>query len=736
MSNLYTQKMTRNRTTQLETPVESLAPFQAEAELAELAELLRWHDELYHGQDQPEISDAEYDALRNRNNAIEARFPELVRKDSPSRRVGAAPAAGFRKIRHSVAMLSLGNAFTRQDMRDFVESLRNFMRELSDPAIPIELVGEPKIDGLSLSIRYEQGRLVSAATRGNGSEGEDVTANVATIAEIPKTLAGRGWPETLEVRGEVYMSDEDFLSLNARQAEAHETLFANPRNAAAGSLRQLDAAITAQRPLRFFAYAWGEISEPLAETQWKARQRLQELGFRLNEPARLVKVAGEDFDTIFSLYDDIQTQRASLGFSIDGVVVKVNRLDWQARLGFVSRSPRWAIAWKFPPEQAQTSIKTISVQVGRTGKITPVANLSPVNVGGVLVSRASLHNQDEIQRKDIRAGDTVIIQRAGDVIPQVVSVVLDQRPPGTEPYRFPTTCPDCLEPLVRKPGEADTFCVNGLNCPAQAVERLIHFASRDAFDIEGLGVKNIESFYAKGLIRSPVDIFTLELRNGSPAAPGARAAEEATPPLREWEGWGEVSERKLYDAIQRVRTIPLDRFIYALGIPQVGQSTARLLARHYLRLGHWRECMEQAFDTETEAHAQLLAINGIGQNMAEDILNFFHEPRNLEILDQLTLPQNGLAPLLTIIDFAPPVAASPIAGKTVVFTGSLETLSRNEAKARAESLGANVAGSVSKKTDYVVVGADAGSKEKKARELGLTILNEKEWLAYISEKGM
>ncbi len=724
--------MTRNRTTQFEIPVELLTTSQAEAELAELAEMLSWHDKLYHGQDQPEISDAEYDLLARRNSAIESRFSELIRSDSPSRRVGAAPATGFRKIRHSVAMLSLSNAFSQQDMRDFIDSLRNFMRELNDPSTSIELVCEPKIDGLSLSIRYEHGRLVFAATRGNGIEGEDVTANVRTIAEIPKTLVGRIWPETLEVRGEVYMSDEDFLSLNARQAEAQETLFANPRNAAAGSLRQLDASITAQRPLRFFAYAWGELSEPLAETQWDARQRLKTLGFRLNEPARLVRVTREDFDGLFSLYDDIQNRRASLGFSIDGVVAKVNRLDWQARLGFVSRSPRWAIAWKFPPEQARTVIRTISVQVGRTGKITPVANLTPVNVGGVLVSRATLHNQDEIRRKDIREGDTVIIQRAGDVIPQVVSVVLEKRPSGTDPYRFPATCPDCLEPLVRKPDEADTFCVNGLNCPAQAVERLIHFSSRDAFDIEGLGIKNIESFYSKRLIRSPVDIFTLEARDGSPVAPHAKLAEETvTQPLREWEGWGEVSERKLYDAIQRVRTIELDRFIYALGIPQVGQSTARLLARHYLTLWHWRECMEQAFDKETEAYGQLLAINGIGQNMAEDILNFFHEPQNREVLDKLTLPQNGQSPLLTIVDFTPPVSTSPIAGKTVVFTGTLETLSRNEAKARAESLGANVAGSVSKKTDYVIVGADAGSKEKKARELGLNILNEKEWLELI-----
>jgi DNA ligase (NAD+) len=713
--------MTAQRTTLFEIPVESLNPSEAKAEMAELAELLRLHDELYHGLDRPEISDAEYDALARRNSAIETRFPELVPEDSPSRRVGAAPAMGFRKIRHRVAMLSLSNAFGQQDMRDFVESLRNFMRELNDPSMPIDLVAEPKIDGLSLSIRYEKGQLVVAATRGNGTEGEDVTANIQTIADIPKRLAGDGGPAIVEVRGEVYMSDEDFLALNDRQAEAGDNTFANPRNAAAGSLRQLDPSITAQRPLRFFAYAFGELAEPFAKTQWEARQKLQSWGFRLNGPARLVTVMGEDFSALFAYYDEIQGKRAGLGFSIDGIVAKVNRLDWQARLGFVSRSPRWAIAWKFPPEQAMTVVCKISVQVGRTGKITPVANLAPVNVGGVMVSRATLHNQGEIQRKDIREGDTVIIQRAGDVIPQVVSVVLDKRPPGTEPYPFPAKCPDCGEPLMRNADEADTFCVNGLNCPAQAMERLIHFVSRDAFDIEGLGIKNIESFFGQGLVRSPVDIFTLESRDG-----------ETCPPLREWEGWGEVSARKLFDAINRQRKIPLDRFIFALGIPQVGQSTARLLARHYLSLSHWRESMALAEDKSSDAYEELISINGMGQNMAEDILNFFREPHNLEVVDKLTLPANGQASLLAVADFAPLTFASAIAGKTVVFTGTLETLSRNEAKARAESLGAKVAGSVSKKTDYVVLGADAGSKEKKARELGLPILSEKEWLELIA----
>jgi DNA ligase (NAD+) len=712
--------MAHNYTQFFDIPPESLDSAQAEAELAELSQLIQYHDERYHAQDNPEISDAEYDGLRQRNQFIEARFPALVRADSPSHRVGAAPAAGFRKIKHAVPMLSLGNAFEREDMVDFVESLRNFLRDLQDPSVPIELLAEPKIDGLSLSIRYERGKLVNAATRGSGSEGEDVTANVKTIAEIPKQLPGQGWPQVLEVRGEVYMSDEDFLALNARQIEACENLFANPRNAAAGSLRQLDAAITAQRPLRFFAYAWGEVSAPFAETQIQARRQLQAWGFTLNEPARLARIVGEDFAELFACYDDIQAKRAGLGFSIDGVVVKVNRLDWQARLGFVSRSPRWAIAWKFPPEQAQTLINAITVQVGRTGKITPVANLQPVNVGGVLVSRATLHNQDEITRKDIREGDTVIIQRAGDVIPQVVSVIQDLRPADSVPYQFPPTCPDCGEPLVRNADKADTFCVNGLNCPAQAMERLIHFVSRDAFDIEGLGIKNIEAFYGKDLIKTPADIFTLETRDG-----------QHSPSLKDWEGWGETSARKLFDAIQRVREIPLDRFIYALGIPQVGLSTARLLARHYLTLAHWRASMEQAFDAESEAYGQLLAINGIGANMAADILAFFHEAQNREVLDKLTLSLADQPPLLTITDFKPPAAVSPIVGKTVVFTGTLETLSRNEAKAKAEALGANVAGSISKKTDYVVVGADAGSKEKKARELGLNVLSEQEWLTLI-----
>jgi DNA ligase (NAD+) len=621
-------------------------------------------------------------------------------------------------------MLSLGNAFTQQDIIDWLDGIRNFLMELKDPSVPIHLACEPKIDGLSLGIRYEHGDLVSAATRGNGIEGEDVTANVKTMRDIPPRLLGHGWPDVLEVRGEVYMTDEDFLKLNDQQAQSGGKLFANPRNAAAGSLRQLDPGVTASRPLRFCAYAWGEVSQsasrPFASTQWEARGKLEGWGFHLNEPSRLAKVLDGDLGEVSAYYDRIQLQRSSLGFSIDGVVLKIDRLDWQNRLGFVSRSPRWAVAWKFPPEQGLSVIESIQCQVGRTGRITPVAHLKPINIGGVLVQRATLHNADEISRKDIRIGDTVIVQRAGDVIPQVLSVVKDNRPASGEPYEFPSHCPVCGSLLVREEGEADTYCTGGLICSAQVVERLKHFASRDAFDMEGLGEKNIELFHDKGLIKTPVDIFTLEARDG-----------QEHPPLHEWEGWGETSARKLFDAIQRARTVPLDRFLYALGIHQVGQATARLLARHYLTLPNWRKSMEAALNKESEAYSGLLSINGIGRSMVDDILGFVAEPKNREILDMLTVAGPGRAPLVTVTDFELPASTSPVAGKTVVFTGTLETMSRNEAKARAESLGANVAGSVSKKTDYVVAGPGSGSKEKRARELGVAILTERQWIELI-----
>jgi DNA ligase (NAD+) len=716
--------MPRDISSPTDKPIELLTSEEAASELEKLSEAIAYHDRLYYAQDQPELTDAEYDALRKRNNALEAHFPELIRDDSPSKKVGTAPASGFKKVRHAVPMLSLDNAFDRGDIADWLSSIRNFLRELRDPSVAINIDCETKIDGLSCSLRYERGKLVSAATRGSGVEGEDITANVRTIKDIPQKLHGSGWPEVLEVRGEVYMRDEAFLRLNEKQAETGGKIFANPRNAAAGSLRQLDPGITASRPLGFFAYTWGEVSEPFARTQSEARNKLEKWGFHLNEPARLVIVSDEDLSGLYDYYDSIELQRSGLGFSIDGVVLKIDRLDWQNRLGFVSRSPRWAIAWKFPPEQAHTEILDIQCQVGRTGKITPVAHLKPINVGGVLVARATLHNEDEIKRKDIRIGDTVIIQRAGDVIPQVVAVEMERRSKSSVPYRFPDKCPVCDSLLVREEGEADTYCSGGLICAAQVIERLRHFASRDAFDIEGLGIKNIELFYSKDLIKTPADIFTIEDRDG-----------QSLPPLREWEGWGPTSARKLFDAIKRARVISLDRFVYALGIRQVGEATARLLARHYLTFERWRKCMEEAIDKGSRAYADLLSITGIGESMIDDLIGFFAEPNNLEILDALTNSSGkGGKPLVTVIDFEAPSGSSPITGKTVVFTGTLETMSRSEAKVQAEALGANVAGSVSSKTDYVVAGPGAGSKEKKARELGLTVLTEAQWLDLIGSR--
>jgi len=715
--------MKKNRTERFDVPVDRMTEEQARSELSELAERIAHHDRLYHEKDRPEITDAEYDALRRRNNDIEAGFPHLILPNSPSRRVGAEPASGFRKKRHAVPMTSLGNALTLDHMRKFLDGVRNFILELHDPDVCIELVGEPKIDGLSCSLRYEKGILRLGLTRGNGIEGEDVTANARTIKDIPHRLNGKGWPDVFEARGEVYMSDEDFLRLNEQQESMGGKRFANPRNAAAGSLRQLDPGVTANRPLRFFAYAWGEVSAPIAQTQWGARDKLKEWGFRLNEPSVLVEVAGSDTATLSGYYETIRIQRSSLGFSLDGVVMKVNRIDWQDRLGFDSRSPRWAIAWKFPPEQALTVIRDIVVQIGRLGRATPVADLAPINVGGVLVSRATLHNQDEIERKDIRVGDTVVIQRAGDVIPQVVEVVEDRRPVHSRPYLFPTHCPVCGSTLAREEDAAGTYCTGGLYCQAQARERLLHFVSRNAFDIEGLGEKNIQLFYEKGFIRTPVDIFTLEERD-----------RQSDQPLATWKGWGDTSAHNLFDAIHRARTISLDRFIYALGIRQVGEATARILARHYLTRKNWCQSMEAAVDPDSEARQDLLSINGIGESMAEDIVSFFREPQNQEVLNRLYSPRNDGESLVTVRDFEPLNLASTVSGKTVVFTGMMETMSRSEAKAHAERLGANVASSVSRKTDYVVTGPGAGSKEKEARKLGLMILSEREWLDLVRKE--
>jgi DNA ligase (NAD+) len=689
-----------------EMPVDQLTLAQAEEELTRLAREIAHHDRLYYQKDQPEISDADYDALRRRNEAIERRFPALVRIDSPSHRVGAAPAAGFAKVVHARPMLSLNNAFAEEEVHEFLARVRRFLGLAADE--PVEIVAEPKIDGLSVSARYEHGRFVQGATRGDGVTGEDVRENLRHVKGLPERLAGRHAPGLLEVRGEVYMTKSDFMKLNEEQEKAGKPLFANPRNAAAGSLRQLDPRVTAGRRLSAFFYASGEMSGNLGETQWEFLAALRALGFATNPLARLCP----DIDAALEVYREIAATRAKLAYEIDGVVYKVNRFDLQRRLGMVSRAPRWALAHKFPAERAETLLEDITIQVGRTGTLTPVAVLAPVTVGGVVVSRATLHNEDEIARKDVRIGDTVIVQRAGDVIPQIVGVVMERRPKGAKPYRFPTRCPVCHSHATREPGEVARRCTGGLICAAQARERLRHFVARDAFDIEGLGRKHIEAFFEDGLLKSPVDIFRLHRH---------RAVLESR------EGWGKQSIDNLFHAIDARRHIALDRFIYALGIPQVGQATARLLAKTYRSVETWRTAMAAAQDRESEAYRELTGIEGIGPAVAQDILDFFAEPHNRQVLDEL-------AREVTVEAFTPPAAAtSPIAGKTVVFTGTLERMTRNEAKARAESLGASVAGSVSKKTDYVVVGADAGSKAAKASALGVKTLSESEWLELIGE---
>jgi DNA ligase (NAD+) len=689
----------RPRGTATEPDVDGLTPEQAAEELEALAREIARHDMLYYGKDAPEVSDAEYDALRVRNAAIEARFPDLVRIDSPSQRIGAAPTTGFGKVTHAVPMLSLDNAFSDDEVTEFVARVRRFLKLAADEEVA--LMAEPKIDGLSISLRYEDGRFVLGATRGDGTTGENVTANLRTLDDIPDRLRGKGWPAVLEVRGEVYMRKSEFLALNARQVRAGAKPFANPRNAAAGSLRQLDSSITATRKLGFFGYAWGEVSEPLGKTLKEARGRLASWGFTLNSG----KICA-DVGAVLAFYRDQEADRAGLDYDIDGVVYKVNRLDWVSRLGQVSRSPRWAIAHKFAAERAQTMLERIEIQVGRTGTLTPVAHLTPVTVGGVVVSRATLHNEDEIKRKNIREGDTVVVQRAGDVIPQVVEVITDKRPKSSRPFHFPDKCPRCGSLAVREEGEVAWRCTGGLICPAQAVERLKHFVSRDAFDIEGLGGKHIEAFWNDKLIATPGDIFRLADRRDEIASR---------------EGWGEKSADNLLAAIAQRRRIGLDRFIYALGIRQVGEATARLLARTYHDFDSWRRAMAAAEDRTSDAYAELTDIDGIGPSMADDILGFFAEPHNQDVLDDL----DGLLDITAVA--APKASGSPFAGKTVVFTGTLSTLGRKEAKARAEVLGAKVAGSVSKKTDYVVVGTDAGSKAKKAAELGVTVLSEDEW---------
>ena len=705
-------------------PVDALTMEEAASELARLAAEIARHDRLYHGDDAPEISDADYDALVRRNSEIEARFPELVREDSPSARVGAAPRDGFGKVRHAVPMLSLGNAFAPADITDFVARIRRFLSVAEDDAL--ELTAEPKIDGLSISIRYEAGRFVAAATRGDGAEGENVTANVATINAIPARLTGNDVPDLIEVRGEIFLGRSDFAALNASQAAAGAKVFANPRNAAAGSLRQLDPKVTAARPLQFFAYTWGEASALPAETQAGVIAAFASWGLPTN-PLMEVHTSAQE---LIAYHQRIGLERSTLDYDIDGVVYKVNRLDLQERLGFVSRAPRWAIAHKFPAEQATTRLNAIEIQVGRTGALTPVAKLEPVTVGGVVVSNATLHNEDEIARKDIRVGDLVRVQRAGDVIPQVLGPVLDQRPADAVPYEFPKTCPRCGSHAERevdlKSGEADVVrrCTGGLKCPAQAIERLKHFVSRNAVDIEGMGAKQIEFFFETGRVRQPADIYTLAGRDA--------AGDE---PLAEIKGYGKRSVDKLFAAIDERRTIALDRFIFALGIRHVGETTARDLARAFGSWQAFRTAITRAVAERDanpdglpfgEACDEIGNIDGIGGAVVGALVAFFSEHHNIEAIDALLAE-------VKVADFERlATAQSPVTGKTVVFTGTLERMSRNEAKAQAERLGAKVSGSVSKKTDYVVAGAEAGSKLTKARDLGVSVLTEDEWLALIA----
>ena len=699
-------------------PVDVLTETEAKAELKRLAAEIAGHDVAYYRQDTPKVTDAEYDELRARNASIEARFPEFLRADSPSSRVGAAPVEAFGKVRHAVPMLSLGNAFDDEEVTDFVARVRRFLG--LQPDASIEVVAEPKIDGLSISLTYERGRLAKAATRGDGTEGENVTPNVMTIKQISKQLIGKGVPDLIEVRGEIYLAHDDFKSLNAEQAASGGKVFANPRNAAAGSLRQLDSSITARRPLRFFAYAWGAASALPAETQSGVVEAFRRWGLPTNPLMRVC----ESVDAILAYYREIAGKRATLGYDIDGVVYKVNHLDWQERLGFVSRAPRWAIAHKFPAEEVTTRLLDIEIQVGRTGALTPAAKLEPVTVGGVVVSNATLHNEDEIARKDIRIGDTVIVRRAGDVIPQVMGVVLDKRPRGTKPYKMPDVCPACGSKATRevdeKTGRADVVrrCTGGLICPAQAKERLKHFVSRNAFDIEGLGEKQIELFYDEGRIMRPADIFTLQQRDAK--LPETRR-------LAEKKGFGAKSTENLFKAIEARRKIGLERFIYALGIRHVGETTARDLAKALGSLEAFRNaCVAAARDgKDSEAYRDLDNIEGIGETVVDALSDFFGEPHNVAVLDDLEEQ-------VDVGRFVRQAATdSPVTDKTVVFTGSLEKMTRGEAKALAERLGAKVAGSVSKKTDYLVAGSDAGSKLTKAREAGVAVLTEDEWLKLI-----
>jgi DNA ligase (NAD+) len=709
---------------------DKLTKTEAKAELARLAAEIAGHDRRYHGEDAPTVSDAEYDALKRRNDAIETRFPDLVRPDSPSHRVGSRPSEKFAKVVHARPMLSLDNAFSDEDIEDFVARIRRFLNLKENDEIVF--TAEPKIDGLSASLRYEDGVFVQGATRGDGTEGEDITANLRTITDVPLRLHGRV-PKVFEVRGEVYMLHKDFAALNKRLEKEGKPLYVNPRNTAAGSVRQLDPAITASRSLHFFAYTWGAVSEMPAKTQWDMLQTFKAWGFKVSPLVRRCKTTAE----ILKFYRDIEGKRAGLGYDIDGVVYKVDRLDLQERLGFISRSPRWAIAHKFPAEQAETTLVKIDIQVGRTGKLTPVARLKPVTVGGVVVENATLHNEDEIARLDAREGDTVVIQRAGDVIPQVVRVIAEKRPRGAKPYQFPHNCPVCHSHAVREVDEktgkedVDRRCTGGLICAAQAVERLRHFVSRDAFDIEGFGVIYIETLHEKGLLKEPADIFRLAKKSEALNRALAERRAELSAERRAREGKDEVARKSKKDddsklvenliaAIDARRRIGMDRFINALGIRHVGETNARLIARNYPDIDAFVTAMESE-----NAVAELSEIGGIGEVVAQAVKDFFDEKHNRKLVDHL-LGEVEVVPLA-----APKIEGSPVAGKTVVFTGTLEKMTRQEAKARAEALGAKVAGSVSKKTDLVVAGPGAGSKLAEAAKHGVQVIDEDSWLKMI-----
>ncbi len=686
------------------TPVESLSRSEAISELAWLASEIARLDQAYHGNDDPVVSDAVYDALWQRNRILEGRFPDLIRPDSPSQRIGASPLPTFAKVTHQTPMLSLDNAFSEQDVDDFLAKLRRFLN--LDPEAEIAIWAGPKIDGLAISLRYENGRLALAATRGDGVTGENVTANIRGINSIPARLDADDIPDRIEIRGEIYMKRSAFETLNKARIAAGEKPFANPRNAAAGSVRQIDPTITAGRPLQFFPYGIGGIDRHFATSQSGLSKRLTALGFHPHAPARLCRSASE----MLAFYQYMDRERTRIDFDIDGVVYKINRWDWQQRMGAVGRAPRWALAHKFAAEQAQTTVKEIDVQVGRTGILTPVARLEPVLVGGVNVTNATLHNEDEVARKDIRCGDRVIVQRAGDVIPQVVAVILKDRPADTLPYRMPQDCPVCHSPAIRLPGEAARRCSGGFACSAQTVERLKHFVSRNALDISGLGHTHIRAFWEKGLIKIPGDLFRLQEKDATIIAQ---------------EGWSRLSADNLYAAIETRREIDLDRLIYALGIPQVGQTTAKLLAKTYGSFINWRSAMMMLDHPESEIRADLLALDGVGSSLVDSLALFFRDPDHQALLDDL-------AAQLRIQDFVASSSNALLDGKTIVFTGSLDSMSRSEAKVAAESLGAKVVGTVSAKTDWVVTGANPGSKARKAVDLGVKTLNEQEWQNLLS----